>query len=37
MHLFEIGAVTIEYDENLEARFKITEEGKTAMENWKEQ
>ena len=37
MHLFEIGAVTVEYDENLEARFTITEEGKTAMENWKEQ
>jgi hypothetical protein len=36
MHLFEIGAVTVEYDENLEARFTITKEGKTAMENWKE-
>lgn len=35
MHLFEIGAVTIDYDENLEARFTITEEGKKAMESWK--
>ena len=37
MHLFEIGAITISYDENLEARFSISEKGKIAMENWKEQ
>jgi len=36
MHLFEIGAVTVDYDKNLEARFTITEKGKIAMENWKE-
>ena len=37
MHLFEIGAVNVTYDENLEARFQITEEGKQIMESWKEQ
>jgi DNA-binding PadR family transcriptional regulator len=37
MSLFEKGAISVTYDENLEARFTITEEGKQAMENWKEQ
>jgi hypothetical protein len=36
MHLFEIGAVTIDYDKNLEARFTITKEGQKAMESWKD-
>ena len=36
MPLFEIGAVTIDYDENLEARFTITKEGQKAMESWKD-
>ena len=27
LHLYEIGAVKVSYDENLEARFEITEEG----------
>ena len=36
MSLFEKGHITVDYDENLEPRFSITEEGKTAMENWKE-
>jgi hypothetical protein len=27
MHLFELGLVSVEYDENLEARFKLTDEG----------
>lgn len=35
MHLFEIGAVNVSYDENLEPRFSITEEGAKMMEDWK--
>lgn len=27
MHLFELGLVDVQYDENLEAMFKISEEG----------
>ena len=36
MHLYKIGAIKVTYDENLEARFEITEEGHKAMESWKE-
>jgi DNA-binding PadR family transcriptional regulator len=36
MALFKKGAINVTYDENLEARFEITEEGKQAMESWKE-
>ena len=35
MSLFEKGAINVSYDENLEPRFEITEEGKQLMENWK--
>jgi DNA-binding PadR family transcriptional regulator len=37
MELVEKGAINVTYDENLEARFEITEEGKQAMESWKKQ
>lgn len=30
-HLYQLGLVKVEYDENLEARFTITEEGKQAL------
>lgn len=28
LHLYQLGLVSIEYNENLEARFKISEDGK---------
>jgi hypothetical protein len=28
MQLYELGLVSVEYDENLEARFKVTDEEK---------
>ena len=34
--LFKKGAINVTYDENLEARFEITEEGQLAMESWKD-
>ena len=34
MELFKKGAINVTYDENLEARFEITEEGQKAMESW---
>jgi hypothetical protein len=36
MQLFLKGAINVTYDENLEARFKITEEGQLAIESWKD-
>jgi DNA-binding PadR family transcriptional regulator len=36
LSLFEKGAITVTYDENLEARFQITEEGQAIMEHWKD-
>jgi predicted transcriptional regulator len=36
MELFKRGAINVTYDENLEARFEITEEGQKAMESWKD-
>ena len=35
MSLFEKGLVNVSYDENLEPKFEITEEGQLAMESWK--
>ena len=32
MHLYELGLVSVEYDENLEARFKLTETAIKALE-----
>ena len=32
MHLYELGIVELEYTENLEARFKISDLGKKALE-----
>jgi predicted transcriptional regulator len=31
-HLYHLGLITVEYDENLEARFSITEEGKKVLQ-----
>jgi DNA-binding PadR family transcriptional regulator len=36
MSLFEKGLINVIYDENLEPRFQITEEGQTIMESWRE-
>jgi hypothetical protein len=38
MRLYELGLVSIEYDESLEARFKVTDVGKlqTLIENLEE-
>jgi predicted transcriptional regulator len=36
LNLFEKGLINVTYDENLEPRFQITEEGQTIMESWKE-
>jgi len=36
MQLFEKGFINVSYDENLEPRFQITEEGQKAMESWKD-
>ena len=36
LSLFEKGLINVTYDENLEPRFKITEEGQTIMEKWKD-
>ena len=36
LSLFEKGLINVTYDENLEPRFQITEEGQTIMESWKE-
>ena len=35
MSLFEKGFINVSYDENLEPRFEITEEGQKSMESWK--
>lgn len=32
MHLYKLGLVEVEYDENLEAKFVITEKGSKAIE-----
>lgn len=31
MRLYELGLVSVEYDENLEARFRVTDVGKLQM------
>lgn len=31
MHLYELGLVSVEYDENLTARFRITDEGQLEL------
>jgi predicted transcriptional regulator len=31
-HLYQLGLVNVEYDENLEAKFSITEEGKKVLQ-----
>jgi DNA-binding PadR family transcriptional regulator len=36
MGLFEKGFINVSYDENLEPKFEITEEGQQMMEKWKE-
>ncbi len=32
MHLFELGLVSVDYDEDLTPRFAITDEGREKME-----
>lgn len=32
MRLYELGLVSVDYDENLEARFKLTPEGEKRLE-----
>lgn len=36
MSLFEKGAINVTYDEKLEPRFEITEEGAQMIEKWKD-
>ena len=31
MHLFELGLVSVDYDENLEARFAVTDEARLRL------
>ena len=32
LHLYELGLISIEYDKNLQAKFKITDQGKKYLE-----
>ena len=32
MHLFELGLVSVDYDEDLQPRFQITDEGRVRLD-----